>query len=167
MILAFDTYYFGDQAKTVCLAFETWAATEAAMVYSETLVGIANYVPGQFYKRELPCILSLLQQIDITNVKAIVVDGYVYLNDEHAPGLGRHLYDAVQRKIPIIGVAKSNFATLNKSKLLLLRGSSINPLYITSVGIDLQTAGQYIAAMTGLYRIPTLLKALDRETKTV
>lgn len=167
MILAFDTYYFDDQAKTVCLAFDTWNDTEAAAIYSEILEGIADYVPGQFYKRELPCILSLLRQINTAHVEAIVVDGFVYLDDEQTLGLGGHFYNALQQTIPIIGVAKSNFATLCKLKLPLLRGSSAQPLFITSIGIDLEVARQYIAAMAGSYRIPTLLKALDTETKTV
>ncbi len=167
MIFAFDTYYFDNQAKTVCLAFETWNSNEPNVTYAETLEGIADYVPGQFYKRELPCILSLLKQINTADVEAIVVDGYVYLDDEQTLGLGGHLYNALQQSIPIIGVAKSNFATLNKLKLPILRGNSLNPLFITSVGIDLQTAGQCIAAMAGCYRIPTLLKALDTETKAL
>ncbi len=167
MILAFDTYYFNSQAKTVCLAFETWNAIEPVAIYRETLSGIADYVPGQFYKRELPCILSLLQQIDATAVNAIVVDGYVYLDDEQTPGLGCHLYNAIQQNIPVIGVAKSNFTTLDKLKLPLLRGGSANPLYISSVGIEVEKARQYILTMVGPYRIPTLLKTLDTETKAV
>jgi deoxyribonuclease V len=167
LILAFDTYYFDNRAKTVCIAFETWESGAPAAIYTETLEGIADYVPGQFYKRELPCILSLLQQVPITNIDAIVIDGYVYLDDEQLPGLGGHLYNALQGKIPVIGVAKSNFATLHKLKLRLLRGNSANPLYITAVGVNLQAAGQYITDMAGPYRIPTLLKTLDTETKAV
>jgi exodeoxyribonuclease-5/deoxyribonuclease V len=167
LILAFDTYYFDNQAKTVCLGFETWNATKASTIYSETLEGVADYVPGQFYKRELPCILSLLKQLDTNDIESIVIDGYVYLDDERTPGLGGHLYSALHQKVPVIGVAKSNFATLNKLKLPLLRGNSANPLYISSVGIDLQMAGQYIAEMAGPYRNPTLLKALDIATKSI
>lgn len=166
MILAFDTYYFDNQAKTVCLAFETWNSNEPNAIYAETLECIADYVPGQFYKRELPCILSLLKQINTADVEAIVVDGYVYLDDEQTLGLGGHLYNALQQTLTIIGVAKSNFATLYKLKLPILRGNSANPLFITSIGINLQTAGQNIATMAGPYRIPTLLKTLDAETKT-
>ncbi len=95
MILAFDTYYFENQAKTVCLAFETLNSNKPNATYAETLEGIADYVPGQFYKRELPCILSLLKQINTADVEAIVVDGYVYLDDEQTLGLGGHLYNAL------------------------------------------------------------------------
>ena len=167
MILAFDSYCFDNLAKTVCLAFDTWNASGPEALYTKTLEGIAEYVPGQFYKRELPCILSLLQQVTLTDVEAIVVDGFVYLDDDQKPGLGYHLYDALQQKRHVIGVAKSNFATLNNLKLPLLRGDSANPLFITSIGIELQTAGQFVASMSGHYRIPTLLKMLDTETKAV
>jgi deoxyribonuclease V len=167
LILAFDTHYFDNRAKTVCLAFDAWNASEPEALYTETLEGIAEYVPGQFYKRELPCILSLLQQVTLTDVEAIVVDGFVFLDDDQKPGLGYHLYDALQQKTHVIGVAKSNFATLNILKLPLLRGDSANPLFITSIGIELQTAGQFVASMSGPYRIPTLLKMLDTETKAV
>jgi deoxyribonuclease V len=89
------------------------------------------------------------------------------LDDEQLPGLGCHLYSALRGKTPVIGVAKSNFATLNKLKIPLLRENSTNPLYITAVGVSLQAAGQYITDMAGPYRIPTLLKTLDTETKAV
>lgn len=39
MILSFDTYYYDDKAKTVCLAFETWTTIENFSVYSEILEG--------------------------------------------------------------------------------------------------------------------------------
>ena len=47
----------------------------------------------------------------------------------------------------------------------LLRGKSINPLYITSIGIDIETAKRNISKMFGDYRIPTILKELDKLTK--
>jgi len=63
MILAFDTYYYDEKARTICLAFESWEAADYVAVYSEELENIADYTPGEFYKRELPCILSLLKKI--------------------------------------------------------------------------------------------------------
>lgn len=165
MILAFDTYYFENKAKTVCIAFENWSDEVPFKIYTEILENIEDYTPGEFYKRELPCILSLLKQAAITAIDAIVVDGFVYLDDAKKPGLGGHLYAALNKEIPIIGVAKTNFATIEKHKQLLLRGNSIKPLYITSVGIDLPIAAQHIERMHGEFRIPILLKYLDRLTK--
>ena len=76
------------------------------------------------------------------------------------------MYEALDKKIPIIGVAKRNFATLNKNKIELLRGNSLRPLYITSVGISKEEATEHIKSMHGDYRMPTLLKKLDQETKS-
>ncbi len=166
MILAFDTYYFQDKAKTVCIAFSHWTDTEARHVFSEIQNNNEPYTPGEFYKRELPCILSLLSKIPMLDeVNTIVVDGFVYLDDRGKHGLGGHLYEALQKKVPVIGVAKRNFAMLEKNKHRLLRGSSSTPLFITSVGIDGDQATEFIKSMTGDYRIPKLLKLLDTLTR--
>jgi len=165
MILAFDTHYINNRAKTVCLTFDHWTESEKYQTYSEILNDIAEYIPGEFYKRELPCILSLFRQISVEAVKAIIVDGYVYLDDEGKFGLGGHLYHALERKYPVIGVAKTNFATIDKLKRPLFRGGSKNPLFITSIGIDVDEATRRIGSMAGEFRIPTLLKKLDTMTK--
>ncbi|MEI6948171.1 endonuclease V [Paraflavisolibacter sp. H34] len=165
MILAFDTYYFDNKAKTVCISFDNWADEESFKVYSEITENMEAYQSGAFYKRELPCILSLLDKIEVKDIEAIIVDGYVYLDDNEKPGLGAHLHRHLNGRIPIIGVSKTNFATLDKNKRALQRGNSIRPLYITSVGIDLDEATRLVQNMKGLNRIPTLLKTLDRLTK--
>jgi exodeoxyribonuclease-5/deoxyribonuclease V len=165
MILAFDTYYFDNKAKTVCLQFDDWSDTGNYKIYHQTLEAIEEYVPGEFYKRELPCILSLLAKINTENLQAIIVDGYVFLDDEKKPGLGARLYDAINRQYPVIGVAKSNFATVDKLKIPVHRGDSKNPLFVTAIGTDAETAALYVKNMSGQYRIPSLLKELDKLTK--
>lgn len=165
MILAFDTYYFDNRAKTVCVAFKNWTDEENFKVYSELTENIEEYQSGQFYKRELPCIMNLIGKIDLENIELIIIDGYVYLNDNGKLGLGGHLFKKLEGKIPIIGVAKTNFATIEKNKQNLLRGKSIKPLYITSIGIDLNRATKLIKNMSGQNRIPNLLKKLDTLTK--
>lgn len=165
MILAFDTHYLENQAKTVCIAFLQWTDEQPAQVYTEITPVAEAYEPGQFYKRELPCILSLIRQIDLSNVTAIVVDGYVVLDDAGKPGLGGHLYEALDRKIPVVGVAKTNYAQNNRQKQEVLRGASEKPLFVTAVGIDLATAAACVGNMHGEFRMPTLLKMLDVATK--
>ncbi len=165
MILAFDTYYFDNKAKTVCLSFEDWNIEYNYNVFTEIIYDVEEYVSGEFYKRELPCILSLLSKIELEKITAIIIDGFVFLNDENKFGLGAYLYEKLDKKIPIIGVAKKDFATIQNNRLELYRGKSKNPLFITSVGIDLVQASQKIREMNGEYRIPTLLKKLDRLTK--
>lgn len=165
MILAFDTYYFENKAKTVCISFDHWSDEENYTVNSEIIEGVEEYVPGEFYRRELPCILSLLEKMNLEHIDAIIVDGFVYLDDELRPGLGAHLYNRLGSKVPVIGVAKTNFATLEKHKRALHRGQSANPLYITAIGTDLDEAVKRIENMNGPYRIPTSLKMLDVLTK--
>ncbi|MBJ2124167.1 endonuclease V [Flavobacterium sp. IB48] len=165
MILAFDTYYFDQKAKTICLEFAEWNEDKNFKIYSETINNVEEYIPGEFYKRELPCILSLLKQIDLSTVDVIVVDGFVYLNDENKYGLGGYLYEKLNKEIPIIGVAKTNFASIEKNKKALFRGDSKKPLYITSIGIDLEEAYKKVESMAGEFRFPTLLKELDRLSK--
>ena len=88
MILAFDTYYFDDKAKTVCLAFKNWFDAEPIRSYEETISGVADYEPGAFYKRELPCIISLLNKIqpNLEEVSTIIIDGFVLLDDQKKLG---------------------------------------------------------------------------------
>ena len=165
IILAFDTYYYQDKANTVCLSFENRTESDKYTIFTEITNNASDYIPGEFYKREMPCILSLLQKFDLQNVETIIVDGFVFLDDNGSLGLGGHLYKALNEKVPVIGVAKSNFATINRNKRELYRGESKRPLYITSIGIDLDIATKKIRNMNGKYRIPTLLKELDKLTK--
>ncbi|WP_316824030.1 endonuclease V [Pedobacter miscanthi] len=167
MILAFDTFYFEDKAKTICLSFAEWKSDRETTIYSDIVVGIEDYISGEFYKRELPCILNLIAKIDLTNVEFIIVDGFVYLDDDKKLGLGGHLYEKLGQKIPVIGVAKSDFAAIHNNKKAVLRGESKKPLFLTSIGIDLQEASNFIKAMHGDFRIPKLLKDLDILTKNV
>ena len=165
MILAFDTYYFDGKAKTVCLEFQEWNQSTDFKIHTEIIDNVSEYIPGEFYKRELPCILSLLDKIDLKKAEAIVVDGFVYLDDEKKYGLGGYLYEKLNQEIPIIGVAKTNFASIEKDKRSLFRGDSQKPLYVTAIGIELDDAFRKVESMAGEFRMPTLLKEMDRLTK--
>jgi deoxyribonuclease V len=165
MILAFDTYYFGDKAKTVCIAFNAWSDADVCGLFEETLSGIEDYEPGAFYKRELPCILSLIQKIDLAPVEAVIVDGFVVLDDFGKIGLGGHLFEQLGGRVPVIGVAKSGFHNNKKNVAEAFRGDSKKPLYITAKGIGLDQARQHVASMHGKFRMPNLLKLLDAKTK--
>jgi deoxyribonuclease V len=166
VIAAFDTYYFDNKAKTVCLTFGQAESIDPDNIYTEILENIEEYIPGEFYKRELPCILSLYKKLSV-KPDLIIVDGFVYLDDENRLGLGGYLYKALEGKIPVIGVAKTNFATIINNKREVLRGESEKPLYITSIGINIDLAANIVQSMDGQYRIPTLLKKLDSLTKEI
>lgn len=164
MILAVDVFYNSDNiAKIVGVLFENWDDPTPKEIVITYLENIAPYEPGSFYKRELPCVLKLLSKITI-EIDYVVIDGYVYLNDDNKKGLGAHLYDSLENKIPIIGVAKTSFHD-NNNVVEVFRGKSEKPLYISAIGIDENQAAQYIKEMHGEYRFPSLLKQLDQETK--
>ena len=118
-------------------------------------------IPGAFFRRELPCLLAVIAKIE-TPLDALVVDGYVQLNDKE--GLGQHLYERLSRRVPVIGVAKTRFQGASGAEVL--RGSSRSPLYVTAVGIDRGEAATCIMRMHGSHRIPTLLKRADRLART-
>ncbi|WP_237275134.1 endonuclease V [Tenacibaculum ovolyticum] len=165
MIIAFDTYYYENKAKTIGVSFNKWKNDKPIEIYSEIIEGIAAYEPGSFYKREMPCILSLLKKIDLNDVQFIIVDGYVILDDDGKYGLGGHLYEELGEKIPIIGVAKSGYDSNKLNSKALLRRESKKPLYISAIGIELNLAFEYIKSMHGNYRMPTLLQIMDTKTK--
>ena len=99
-------------------------------------------------------------------VSVIVVDGVVVLDDAGKPGLGGRLYEYLDQKIPVIGVAKTNFAQNVANKRAVVRGESTRPLFVTALGMDLDTAADLIKSMHGEFRMPSLLKELDRLTKS-
>jgi deoxyribonuclease V len=166
MILALDVAYTGDtQGHAVALAFADWGAAIPAAIYTTRIAPIAAYEPGAFYKREMPCLLAVLAQVDLGDVSCVVVDGYVTLGAEERPGLGQHLYEALGAHVPVVGVAKTRFAGVAPQVVPVLRGQSQNPLYVTSVGLPVAEAARLVATMHGEYRFPTLLKLLDDVTK--
>lgn len=161
MILAFDTFYREKTANTTCVEFKHWSDSLPSKTYQENIDIVANYESGGFYKRELPCILSLLKKIDTSNCKAIIIDGFVVLDDNNRFGLGAYLFEKLNKKIPIIGVAKNDFKDINNLRIEVFRGESKKPLFITSKGIELIEASYLIKNMFGQYRIPDLLKIVD------
>ncbi len=94
----------------------------------------------------------------------IVIDGYVTLGNDEKEGLGAHLYSALNSNIPVIGVAKNRFAgTPGKNEVY--RGQSRQPLFVTCKGVDINDAKEFVRKMHGEHRLPTLIKAVDRECR--
>lgn len=156
MILILDVHYptLGGAwvAGVTCAA---WGDSTPLSEHVKFVPVVEEYESGAFYRRELPCLTSLIQDLpDAPEV--IVVDGHAKLDGR--PGLGAHLYDATG--IPVIGVAKRRFH--EGDALPLLRGGSKSPLYVSAAGLSDQEALARVAVMHGPYRIPTLIKRADR-----
>lgn len=160
MILAVDVSYSEDVAAVAGVVFRNWGDHHAQSEIISFAEVPAEYEPGQFYKRELPCILKLLREHDL-KPDCIVVDGFVYLDGKTLPGLGKHLFDALGGKVPVIGVAKKQYKGIG-AEYEIYRGTSGKPLYITAAGMELEEAQAYIGNMYGTHRIPALLKRADQ-----
>jgi len=157
---ALDVQYNEDKNAIVAIiGFENWSDNRVIYTKTHCIEKVEPYEAGSFYKRELPCLLTALKEVD--NIESVVIDGYVWLEKEEHYGLGMYLYDALNREIPIIGVAKNRFNNTPKSSELF-RGKSKKPLYISSIGVTLEQAKEHISKMDGAYRFPTLLKEVDR-----
>jgi len=159
MIAALDVHY-DEASKTATAAavvFERWEDAEPAAEYTSSCACSEPYMSGEFFRRELPCLLAVLGKVRGT-LSLIVIDGYVTLGDK--PGLGMRLWESLPTKAPIIGVAKTRFRSA--AAIEIMRGESRIPLFITAVDIDPAEAAEGIRKMHGPFRIPTLLKRADR-----
>ena len=80
MVLAIDTYYLPEEAHTVGVIFELGCSypqdTIKSILPSDKY---SSYIPGEFYKRELPPILDLLKKISLNGIEYIILDGYILL----------------------------------------------------------------------------------------
>ncbi len=160
MMAAVDVHYEIDKSIAACIAFKEWGDSSPYKSKRITLSPSKDYCPGRFYKRELPCILAVLESIDHT-FDIIIIDGYVHLKKDYGKGLGAYLFESLPYTSCIIGVAKNplkiadNFVQIN-------RGKSKRPLFISSIGCPVQYAAESIISMHGGNRIPTLLKLADK-----
>lgn len=160
MILTVDVYYRRDNSATVAgIVFSEWESDAIERIIVKELDKVAPYESGLFFKRELPCILGLLDDID-QPLEAIIVDGYVTLGESNKPGLGMYLYESIGRTVPVIGVAKTEFVK-TPEECRVFRGKSRIPLYVTTIGMPLTEAKAHIEKMHGKNRMPTLLKRVD------
>ena len=159
MILAVDVHYVGSVGHCAGVGFEDWASKKPTEEFLHNYQNPMDYVPGEFFKRELPCILALQEKYSL-NPSVMIVDGYVSLGGQQNPGLGKYLHDAMGKNIPVIGVAKSAFPN-TPADWRVFRGKSAKPLYVTAIGLPISQAKQYISQMHGPFRIPTLLKRVD------
>ena len=159
MIAFTDVQYAETSARAACVLAPDWADAVAASTVTAEVSPIAAYEPGAFYKRELPCLLAVLQKAG--PVQAVVVDGYVWLDDAGTPGLGAHLHEALGRGVPVVGIAKTSFKGSTMAAKLE-RPGSVKPLFVTAAGVPLSTALGWAQRLHGPFRRPTLLGAVDQ-----
>ena len=162
MMACLDVAY-RPEPVAACLLFTAWEDAAPAAEWVVRLDEAAPYVPGEFYRRELPALLRALATAP--ELEAVVVDGYAWLGEGH-PGLGARLYEALGGKVPVIGVAKTAFRSAEGVAVPVLRGESQRPLFVTAAGMDAQSAADGVRRMHGPHRLPTLLKRVDTLCRT-
>jgi deoxyribonuclease V len=159
MMACVDVDYRGNDAVAACVLFRAWTDEDNSGAHVRLIRGIEAYVPGQFYRRELPCLLAVLGEV-ADPLELVVVDGYVWLADEDRPGLGAHLHQALG--VPVVGVAKTHFAGARLAVPVVRGDSSTRPLFVTAAGMAVEAAARSIREMHGPYRLPTLLRQVDQ-----
>lgn len=159
MIACLDVDYRTDVAYAAIVGFHAWTDARPATEAVVKVTPVEPYVPGEFYRRELPCLLRALKEVPPADI--VIVDGYVWLDGPAKPGLGAHLYEALTPQVPVIGVAKTAFRNAHDVDEVY-RGASQRPLFVSTVGMPLNEAAQHIRTMHGANRIPTLLKRVDQ-----
>lgn len=162
MIACLDVAYLDSHAVAAGVWLADWSDEIPASAATAIVSPVAEYEPGEFYRRELPCLLEVLALGPPARV--VVVDGYATLGHGR-PGLGARLFDAFESRVAVVGVAKTRYTSATEA-VPVLRGTSRSPLFVTAVGMDVTAAAERIASMHGPYRLPTVLKLVDALART-
>lgn len=159
MIVCVDVDYRAAEVVAACVGFHDWRdAAPALEAVTRTAGPPPAYESGAFYRRELPYLMAALAAL-AAPPRVVVVDGYVWLAPGR-PGLGAHLHAALGGVVEVVGVAKRHFE--GTAALPVLRGTSRQPLFVTTTGDDAAATAAAVRSMHGAHRIPTLLKRVDR-----
>ncbi|WP_328998683.1 deoxyribonuclease V [Kribbella sp. NBC_00709] len=174
-VAGLDVAYDGDRlaAAVVVLDWETLGEVERAVVLGATTF---PYVPGLFAFREVPALLTALEQLTITP-DLLICDGQGLAHPRRF-GLACHL--GVLTGIPSIGAAKTAFVG-SHDDLARERGATadlvdngevvgaalrtqagVKPVYV-SVGhrVTLPSAVDHVLHLAPRYRLPETTRAAD------
>jgi len=163
MKLAIAIHLDGAQARVAAVAFDAWDAPEAEKTYLSQIAQVEKPARGELDLRELPCVLQLLREHKL-EPELILIDGFVHLDADETPGLGRHLFQALGGSTPVIGVSKSGRPGLS-AQFEVMREEEAKPLTVTCAGVDIGAAKVRVRAMHGRKRVPTLMKLVARLAK--
>jgi deoxyribonuclease V len=161
VIALLDAAYSDKSSVAACVTAYDWTSPAPIAEFTHRAGKSEEYRPGEFYRREMPLLMSVLKMLP-DRPSVIVVDGYVWLDADGRKGLGAHLFEALRGRTAIVGVAKTRFADAGQWVTQVNRGESKNPLWVTSAGLTMSEASMAITRMHGANRIPTLLGRVDQ-----
>jgi deoxyribonuclease V len=159
-----DVQYGPTSAVAACVVAASWSDGTACEERIARVSPIADYEPGAFFKRELPCIVQVLSLVR-GGYAAVVVDGYVELDAAGHAGLGAHLHQHLRGEIVVVGAAKTRYPGAPAEEVC--RGASKRPLYVSARGLSNAEAGRLVAGMHGPHRIPTLFARADQLAREI
>jgi deoxyribonuclease V len=163
-----DVHYTEGSAVAGCVLFEAWTDAQPRHTLLASVGPVSPYRSGQFYERELPPLMAVLERVP-GPLDVVIVDGYVWLAGAK-PGLGARLRVSLGEHAAVVGVAKTEWkggapvdegASDERRAIPVRRGASARPLFVTAAGIDVGVAAKLVSQMHGEHRIPTLLNAVD------
>jgi len=163
MKLALAVHYEGEGARVAAVAFDDWAAPEAARSYTTRIAHVEKPARGEPDLRLVAFALQLLREHGL-EPEVLLIDGFVHVDARETPGPGRHLHDALAGRCAVIGVSKTPFKDAPE-QFEVLREEETAPLIVTCAGIDLGAAKARLRLMHGRKRMPTLLKLVARIAK--
>lgn len=180
MILITDVFYNENEnaAHIGAITIEDWTSTTIAKQWEIDKKGIdCEYIPGQFYKREMPCLIELWNTIsdeDKKNIDTIIVDGFYDIWDGR-PGLGHHFHDWLIDNgydVEVVGIAKNPCRETNEFTLPVYRTEASktskwrNALWVNGSNME-HNYQEKVLKMDGKYRIPTMIKHVDKLSRKI
>jgi deoxyribonuclease V len=164
--LSTDVAYHDGTGYGIGLVFSKFTDDTAESVIEVIVPDVGEYVPGEFYKRELKVLLAIHEEYVRLYKKeplCIFIDAYVDLGDKK--GCGQYFADAIENTAVIIGIAKNAYVPADKVCEKVLRGTSVKPLFVTSTIVPKEDAAVLVKMLHGENRFPTLIKKTDMLTK--
>ena len=178
MKIIFDICYTDIEGsnKTNCsiaaLLFDQFESKEIIKSYHVDLItNVAEYVSGEFYKKEMPCLQYMWNNLpqNIKNqIDTVIVDSLYDLWDGR-PGMGHHFHDWLISEgynVEVMGIAKKKFKDNSLYITKVIRGNdSTTPLNVN--GSDkTKDYKKIVQSMAGDYRIPYMVKEVDKLSRT-
>ena len=159
MLVCLDVHYTNETAAAAAIEFNHWGSESSVRQHLAYRENFGDYVPGEFYKRELPLLVAVLSEVK-HKPEVVIIDGYCQLSAHGVPGLGAYLYERLGFSAVVVGVAKNRFKD-SKHAAEVLRGDSRKPLFVTAIGLPNEEAASLVRRMHGKFRLPTMLKRVD------
>ena len=157
-----DVHYPGSGgARAAAVVAADARFCEVVAERTQDVAEVAPYRPGEFYLRELPPIRAVLS--GLSGLGPLVVNGSADLDPGGRPGRGA--YAQAEFGIPVIGVAKTAFRTASHA-VLVLRGTSVCPLFVAAAGMPRDEAADLVQRMAGQHRLPDAIRRADTLART-